>query len=197
MSCYYTFYLMEKVKHPTDKDRCVYDYVGAFSTQDATKTGCAVPLEVRSRSFIHGDTFESWDTISYSDLSESAKKALFSQDFTEEEMKYERFHVYPFKEDVFEGKDDLLTRGYVTIDEFDVIVASDYDSEYLEWEADIKKPEFVAALPAESRVNYVPVAFLNRNSDTYIYETIRQAADMLNVYPFETRRQYYILCMIG
>ena len=196
MSCYYCFYLLKKTDKVTEEGLTVYDYAGSFQSQEGR--GKAVPLEVRSRSFIHGDTFEAWNRMEPSQFSKEALDALFSQDMLSEgDWSGMTLRICPFTEEIFEARDVLLTRGYVTVDEFDTIVESNYDSEYLEWEAEIKKPEFIAALPPKRREAYVPIAFLNRHSDAYIYETIRQAADMLNVYPFDTRGEYYILCIIG
>lgn len=186
MSCYWTFYVIKKNEDNT------YDYAGALSD------GHVVPLECRSRSFINGDTFRAWNHFSIDQLTSSAKKALFGkEEITNDDVLGVQFTFIPFVESIFEATDDILTRGYVSIDEFDIITQNNYDPDFLRYEADIKKSEYIAALPEEQRRNYVPLTWMDRCSDSYIYETIRHGCDMLAIYPFDSSGTYYILCEIG
>lgn len=207
MSCYYCFYPLKKTEQTNKDGNPLYEYVGSYMKSSNKEDKLrAVPLEVRGESFIDGNTFRGWDEFDPKWLTTEALEALFGAEMIKRLQKEEDTKSHwigttltflPFTEENFCREDGMLRRGYVTIDEFDMIVETNYDLDYLRWEAEIKDAEYIAALPPALREKYVPVSFLDDCSDGAVCHQIVHSADMLNIWPFRSDVPYYILCVIG
>ena len=146
-----------------------------------------VPIISRSRSFIHWDEFGAW-ALPVNRIPEHQQE-IFTDEGWNDDERHSIAYFITYDEAASMAGDGLI-RGYVTLDELDTVIRSNYDPDTF-WDLWVRSPETIAEMDAETRKQYGHIAFIDRCSTEYICRQLIEAVD-----PIEYSIERSKLCFI-
>lgn len=99
-------------------------------------------------------------------------------------------HFIPYEE-IRAMADDGLVRGYVTLEELNMVVSNNY-SQDTRWDIWVNTPEMVAEIDAEKRKEYGHIAYIDHCSTGYICSQLINAVDPID-YGYESKDLCFIV----
>lgn len=179
MSTYYDFYAAVK-----KDDKIVA--IGPYILKDGEYQ--LMPIVTRSRSFISIDEFGCWD-LSIEKMADDQIEFFTCEGWTgDERQSIARYIPY---DEVRALADEGLVRGYVKLEELDLVAASNYSQDAL-WDIWVRTPEMIAEMDAEKRKEYGHIAYIDHFSTGYICSQLINTVDPLE-YGYETEDLCFIV----
>lgn len=164
MSTYYNFYAGKK-----NKDG-IFEFVGPYLKNKNGELEIST-LFWRSRSFIRWDGFDAIQ-IPVEKMSEEVAELCASESFAAfnngEVEKYSIGYWIPLSTLKSLGSDEPI-RGFLPVEEAIQLIASNYDSEFIEWnmEGNPIPAEVIAGMSNEERSKYSFVSYIDKFSVAY------------------------------
>ena len=179
MSTYYDFYLAVK---KDDKIEAIGPYIRKEGEYRL------VPIVSRSRCFIDIDDFDGWN-LPIDQMAEDQVELFTDDGWLKDECQSIAYYV-PYEE-IRAMASDGLVRGYVTLEDLDMVAANDY-SQDARWDIGVKTPEMVAEMDQVTRKEYGHIAYIDHCSTGYICSQLINAVDPFD-YGFEVKDLYFII----
>lgn len=197
MSTYYNFYAAKK-----NKDG-MYEFIGPYLKNKDGELKIE-PFFWRSRSFINFDEFDPYP-IPVDEMTDEVKEMCTEECFSffperneeenkeksEEEQYYSIGYWIPYDKLSSLASDEPI-RGFLPVDEAAALIASKYDSEYIEWglESTPIPAEVMVGMTEEKRSEYSFVSYVNRSSTAYqahfIFHALSEYEDWQRIEDEET-----------
>ena len=194
MSTYYMFYAGKR-----NKETGAVDVIGPYykDKNGEFKVEC---LYCRSKSFIHWEDFEEKAIGINVSIASADLQKLVGYDKADKGARagwnYLLCEWLPMSE-VWVDPNDIVIRGYLTHNEMEMLIRTDYSPDVIEYElSGVLPAEVYAEMSAEDRAEYGHVGYINRNSVEYICNVLSEAVSEISEFAVLNENEEFGLIMV-